>query len=146
MAGANVNITVKTNAPQVSAGLKKLNDRYGNVSLALSDIGEHLKLSHFDRFRDQKSPDGDPWVALSEDYRKRKKKNQDRILTLEGFLGSTLRYQVVGKTLLFGTDQVYGATHQFGRGEIPARPFLGLSNSDEAEALRLVERHLASAL
>ncbi len=80
----------------------------------LRDIGEYLLIAHDQRFASQASPDGTPWQALSPRYLKRKKKNQDKILVLDGFLKNTLRYQVNNNELLFGTNRIYGAIHHLG--------------------------------
>ncbi|CUZ66920.1 MULTISPECIES: phage virion morphogenesis protein [Serratia] len=80
----------------------------------LAGMGEKLLEFHQQRFREQKSPDGEPWTDLSPRYKKRKRKNKDKILTLDGPLRNTLRWQVNAEELLFGTDRVYGAIHQFG--------------------------------
>lgn len=80
----------------------------------LRDIGEYLLIAHDQRFASQASPDGTPWQALSPAYLKRKKKNQDKILVLDGFLKNTLRYQVNSNELLFGTNRIYGAMMHFG--------------------------------
>ena len=78
------------------------------------DMGEALLIIHRKRFRAQTSPDGEKWQALSPAYQRRKKKNRDRVLVLDGYLRSTLRYQVEGGDLLFGSDRKYAAIHQFG--------------------------------
>lgn len=78
------------------------------------DIGELLLIIHQRRFRAQESPDGAAWQALSPGYLKRKRKNKDKILTLDGNLRSLLRYQVDGDDLLFGSDRPYAAIHHFG--------------------------------
>ncbi|MCY1296327.1 phage virion morphogenesis protein [compost metagenome] len=83
----------------------------------LRDIGEYLLIAHDRRFASQASPDGTPWKALSPAYLKRKRKNPDKILVLDGYLKNTLRYQVTDDELLFGTNRKYGAIHHFG-GEI----------------------------
>ncbi|MDH1211131.1 phage virion morphogenesis protein [Pseudomonas chengduensis] len=80
----------------------------------LRDIGEFLLIAHDQRFASQASPDGTPWQALSPAYLKRKKKNRDKILVLDGFLKNTLRYQVSNNELLFGTNRIYGAMMHFG--------------------------------
>ncbi|WP_220814093.1 phage virion morphogenesis protein [Pseudomonas paralcaligenes] len=86
------------------------------------DLGELLLIIHQARFRAQVSPDGQPWQALSPRYLRRKPRNRDKVLTLSGTLRNTLRYQVVGDDLLFGTDRPYGAIHQFGgQIQMPAR-------------------------
>lgn len=76
-----------------------------------------------------------------------------RILRQSGALQDTVRYQLAegGRAVAVGTNRVYGAMQQFGGtkaqwphlwGDIPARPFLGVSRSDGEELLRLVRRHL----
>ena len=80
----------------------------------LRDIGEFLLIAHDQRFASQASPDGTPWQALSPAYLKRKKKNRDKVLVLDGFLKNTLRYQVSNNELLFGTNRIYGAMMHFG--------------------------------
>jgi len=60
-----------------------------------------------------------------------------------------------------GTNRVYAPTHQFGAqkgefgtssrggpipwGDIPARPYLGISPADESDILALARKHLADA-
>lgn len=80
----------------------------------LDKMGEALLDFHRQRFKDQESPDGEAWQELSSRYRKRKKRNKDKILTRDGVLRNTLRWQIRGNELLFGTDRSYGAIHQFG--------------------------------
>lgn len=80
----------------------------------LDKMGEALQGFHRQRFKDQESPDGEAWQELSSRYRKRKKRNKDKVLTRDGVLRNTLRWQIRGSELLFGTDRPYGAIHQFG--------------------------------
>jgi phage virion morphogenesis protein len=88
----------------------------------LRDMGEYLIITHLRRFDQQVSPDGTSWQALSAGYLKRKKKNKDKILQLDGYLKNTNRYQVENGELLFGSDRPYAAKQHFG-GEttMPAR-------------------------
>ncbi len=132
-----------------------------NLSPVLKDIGEHLLDSTQQRFARQTAPDGSLWQALSPQYQSAKKRNANKILMLDGHLSGTLRWQVSGNTLLFGSDRVYAATHQFGAkkgtfgktkgdksipwGDIPARPFLGLSAADERDIVDIVHDHLQDA-
>jgi len=146
MSGAVVKIKIE-GQERVEAALSGLARRAAHLRPTLADIGEYLMLAHQERFDVQESPEGEPWAPLSERYLARKKRNRDKILVLDDVLAGTLRYQTTASSLLFGTDRIYGATHQFGRDEagIPARPFLGLSSSDEDEAARLILAHLAEA-
>jgi phage virion morphogenesis protein len=147
VAGAKFNVEI-SGAEEVKAALERLGQKAGNLAPVFRDIGEYLLLAHDERFREQQSPQGDPWEPLSDKYKARKKRNKNKILVLDDLLAGTLRYQASASSLVFGTDRIYGATHQFGRDEanIPARPFLGLSRDDEIEVLRLVEEHMAQAL
>lgn len=80
----------------------------------LRELGEMLLPIHRRRFTAQQSPDGTPWAALSPAYQRRKKRNKNRILVLNNYLAGTLRWQIQGSDLLFGTDRKYGRIHQFG--------------------------------
>ncbi len=73
-------------------------------------------------------------------------------------LSSTITYQVDGNTLIIGSPQKYAAVQQigahqgeFGRdrrnhpipwGDIPARPFLGVSDEDERTILDILSSYL----
>jgi len=125
--------------------LGEVEQRVGNLQTPFEDIGEYLLQAHDERFEQQVSPDGNAWEALSEDYlkseRKQASRGSDKILVLDDYLKSLLRYFANAKELLFGSDRVYAATHQLGdesRG-IPARPFLGISQDDENEIVWILE-------
>jgi phage virion morphogenesis protein len=143
MSGAFINIKTE-GAEDIRAALARMEQRGQQLTPVFADIGEFLQLVHDERFRKQTSPEGDPWAPLSPKYLARKKKNKNRILVLNDVLAGTLHYQTTAESLMFGTDQVYGATHQFGRPEanIPARPWLGLSDADGQEVLRLIADHM----
>lgn len=148
MAGAALRLDHRYDDRQVQRALRRLQEAAGDLAPALADIGEHLLLSHDQRFRAQVDPEGNPWQPLNDKYKARKKRNQDKILILDALLSGTLRYQVEGDALRFGTGSIYGATHQFGdeaRG-IPARPFLGIAADDQPVLLQILQEHLAAAL
>ncbi|EMY6610571.1 phage virion morphogenesis protein [Vibrio parahaemolyticus] len=139
---AGVNYTLKFEESQ------KLQRRFNqfikqgtSLQPAFQDIGEMLLLSHDQRFRDQVSPDGEPWAPLSPAYQAKKHKRQNDILTLNSILSGNLSYIATGSNLFFGTPTEYGAIHHFGGSEdmrpanaaIPARPWLGVDDDDKAE-------------
>lgn len=144
MAGSNVEVTVEDR--KVHRALASLQDAGGDPDRAWRDIGEHLLDTTRERFRTETSPGGESWAPLSERYRRRKRKNADKILTRRGRLSGTLTYQVGDGELRVGSNRVYAATHQFGRGAIPARPFLGLSDDDRDYVLEALTEHLDRAL
>ena len=181
MAGA----TLEFDAAAALAVINEVAQAMGRPEPLLHDIGEYLMIAHDQRFASQTSPEGTPWQALSPRYQRRKRKNGDKILVLDGYLKNTLRYQVNGDELLFGSNRPYAAIHQFGgtidvasrrqqayfrqgkNGEvgnrfvskrksnfaqwvtigayqirIPARPFLGVSESDGYAIAGIAMRYL----
>ncbi|WP_113632169.1 phage virion morphogenesis protein [Pectobacterium peruviense] len=110
MAGATLALDYR-DALQV---LLAIDDTLKFPQTMLQGMGERLLELHQQRFTEQKAPDGTAWQSLSSRYQKRKRKNTDKILTRDGYLRNTLRWQVNANELLFGTDRVYGAIHQFG--------------------------------
>ena len=147
MSGAS--ITIEINDRHVREVLDQLVDLTArNMKPALRAIGEYLDLAHRQRWDREVSPDGAPWAPLDPKHRARKKRNPDKVLVLDTHLRDTLRYQVGDDSLSFGTDRIYGATHQFGAPErgIPARPFLGLSEDDRREVLEILQEHLAGGI
>ncbi|MRE02422.1 phage virion morphogenesis protein [Vibrio parahaemolyticus] len=139
---AGVNYTLKFEESQkLQRRLNQLLKQGSSLLPAFQDIGEMLLISHDKRFRDQVSPDGEPWAPLSPAYQARKPKRQNDILTLNSILSGNLSYIATGSNLFFGTPQEYGAIHHFGGSEgmrpsnaaILARPWLGVDDDDKAE-------------
>lgn len=139
MAGANYSVSI--NDDEIHKRLNKVLQQGTNLKPAFEDIGEMLLITHDQRFRGQKSPDGTPWAPLSDEYRKRKPKHKDTILTLNSILSGNLSYIATGSNLFFGTPSEYGAIHQFGgspemrpqNAAIPKREWLGLEEDDKPE-------------
>lgn len=85
-----------------------------------------------------------------------------RPLVASGVMGDQILYQLIEGGVEIGSNLVYAGTHQFGArqgafgrtsrgapipwGDIPARPFLGLSADDEAAVLDILDDHLAGLL
>jgi len=149
---AGVRYSVRLNDSEIQEALNQLIKRGTDLTPAMANIGEELLISHDQRFRDQKSPDGIPWAPLSEATKSLKSKNVDTILVLNHVLSGTLNYQASSDNLLFGSPLEYAATHQFGRTtspnsmipnkEIPARPFLGVDESDRDMILDTLSDYL----
>ena len=139
--------------------LSGLVDAINDPSPLLAELGEYGLRSTRARFKTQTAPDGTAWAALQPWYQKEKRRNKNRILTLNGDLRGKMTWQPVGdRTVEIGSNLPYAAVHQFGatikpraakvlmfRGHvaksvtIPARPYLGLSDEDRSE---IVERTL----
>lgn len=81
-----------------------------------------------------------------------------KVLVLRGHLRDSLRYQANSGSVLIGTNREYGAAQQFGMtkgyagndrrghpvpwGNIPPRPFLGISAADKNDVIAILRDHL----
>jgi len=170
------NITISVNDKEVSQALHALKEKVIDLSPVLLKIGELIQESTEDRLNSGKNvdPTGKPWVTLQPWYQEQKKRNQGKILSLNGHLADSINHDVVnGNTVVVGTNKEYAAIHQFGgvirpktsKGlaigvvnsdgdarlgwakevTIPARPFLGVSNQDKEKILDAVLNHMAAA-
>ncbi len=164
--------TVTVDDEQVLAALARLRGRTDNLGPVLKAIGGDLVESTKQRFATATAPDGTPWAAnsavtISRDlgltqgnYKKDgslSKKGEARQsgkkpLTGEtGALAGQIHYQVNGNVLEVGSSMEYAAMQQFGGrksefphlwGDIPARPFLGLSAADKSAIEETVADYL----
>lgn len=153
--------------------IRELSARISNMRPVWQDIGELLLASSERRFVTQTGPDGEKWAAnkqLTIDmWLQREGKTgkaaerataRKRILTQSGALSQSLSYQVIngGTSVEITSMTPYAGTQQFGAmaksfrggrtpwGNIPARPFLGVSKTDKQGILETIEEHLTGAL
>ncbi|WP_374439122.1 phage virion morphogenesis protein [Pseudomonas panipatensis] len=110
-------VTLEYNSGRILEAVQSAVDLLQNPVPMFRDMAEYMLLALDVRFESQSAPDGTPWQALSPSYQKRKRKNQDKILVLDGYLRNKLRYQVSENELAVGSNRPYAAIHQFG-GEI----------------------------
>ena len=83
------------------------------------------------------------------------RKGRNKPLVDHGTLMDMIKAEVHGNVLEVGSPMEYAAMQQFGGeksefpnlwGDIPARPFLGISDADEKAILKIVEDHLLDSL
>ncbi|NYT80886.1 phage virion morphogenesis protein [Alcaligenaceae bacterium] len=127
----------------------------GDLGPALKNIGEAQLLSIDERFADKKAPDGSKWQSNAAATVGRKGFDEplvgaERSLTLR----TQHAYQLDTDALRVGSMMEYAAMQQFGGlrsefphlwGDIPARPFIGLSEDDEDEIVEIITDHIAMA-
>lgn len=127
----------------VGDGLKRLG---GSTGLLLKRVARMLTASTKERFVDETDPESNKW--------KKGVKNGGQTLTLSGLLRRSITNKSDDKTAEIGTNRIYAGIHQFGgvitakkakylrfkiNGRevfaksvvIPARPFLGVSETDK---------------
>ncbi|GAB6100434.1 hypothetical protein JCM16358_23130 [Halanaerocella petrolearia] len=144
--------------------LKKLVDF--NFTGLHKEIGEYLVEATKDRFKDEESPDGDKWEKSH-----RAKAEGGKTLSDKGTLKNSITYKATSKKTDVGSNIIYAAVHQQGKEikvknadylhfkaggrwakkkkvEIPARPFLGISEEDQVEVKHIIkdriDNHLGS--
>lgn len=155
-------ISIDFNPSRAIAGLSGLDAGLRDTTPLMEQLSEYLWRSTGYRFKSQTDPEGTPWQALSPRYLETKSRNKDRILTLRGYLRSSFVKKHDAKTARVGSNSVIAAIHQFGGrtrphvieprykkalafggavrksvqhpgSDMPARPFLGLSEADRNE-------------
>ena len=155
-------IKVEVQDAELQQGLQALIETGLDLTPVMADSGEQLLNSTRQRFSDQVSPEGEAWSPLSHVTKARKKKNKDKILTEEGRLRRLLSVQAGKNYVEVGSTRIYAGTHQFGArrgaygthkngspipwGDIPARPFLGVSNADKKTILEIIQKHLKKSI
>lgn len=128
-------------AEQIVQLYQKLN---GDLTPLMEDIGTILMRSSEERFTTKLSPDGEYWENLMPSTVARK--GDDNILVDSGRL-SEIIYHAYQDRVEVGTPETYGVYHQFGakkrNGEdMPARPFLGLSDDDKQDIYAMINDYL----
>ena len=153
-------IKVELDDRQVRDAFNRLLMAGTDMTPLMRDIGEHLLNTTRQRFRDQEDPEGQDWKPLSAVTLARKTKNQNKILTQEGDLRGSINYRAARDHVKIGSSRIYANTHQFGAakgvfgktkrgapipwGDIPARPYLGVSSEDRAAIGDIVNDYLVS--
>jgi phage virion morphogenesis protein len=147
-------IDVDIDDREIRAALQNLLAVTGNLDDVLTEIGEALVERTKQRFGTLTGPDGERWADNSPVTIARKGHNQP--LTGEGTLGEQIHARLLGdNTLAVGSSMEYAAMQQFGGtqaefphlwGDIPARPFLGISEDDKDEVLNIIRTHLEDAV
>lgn len=133
----------------VESHLQELQRRTQNLRPLLLEIGEDITESTKQRFVTTTDPDGNQWVKNSQVTLDRK--SGSRPLTNEGHLAASIHYSVGNNSVEIGSNLDQAAMMQFGGtkaefshlwGDIPARPYLGLSVDDEQTVLDLIKDYL----
>ena len=150
-------ITVDDRA--VNAAFSKLVRAGTNLRPVLTSIGEAMVESTKLRFRDSQAPDGGRWPALSPVTIALRRQGSSKPLLDTGRLRNSIARAVGVRDVVIGTNVIYAGTHQFGArkgqygrtkrnspipwGNVPARPFLGMSLGDKAEILTILRDALS---
>lgn len=162
---------IKVESKEVDAGLEHLRLALpigGDMTPAMKGIGRVGKTGTQLRFRQQKSPEGVPWIKS-----KRVLAEGGQTLRLTGGLQRSVTYEADHASVEIGSNKIQGPILHFGgiagrksqgdhmsigaaarlhllqgrtsRSRIPARPWLGASADDKTEMLAVVNDFLGRA-
>jgi phage virion morphogenesis protein len=128
--------------------LRRVALRTGSITQVLDEIGAALESSTQQRFLDEKDPQGRAWKPLAAATVARRGSSRP-ILRVSADLFDSIGRKVQGPRLYVGVNRTYGRIQHLGgkagRGKkvtIPARPYLGLSQSDLWEIAEIIHGHL----
>lgn len=125
--------------------------RLSDLDLAeLADAAGALLVSSTQRrlHEEKTGPDGDAWAPWSERYDETRLHGVHSLLVSGGHLRDSIASYIDGLTVRVGSNLVYAATHQLGSedGDIPARPYLGISAEDRVALERMALDMFGEAL
>jgi len=144
---------VELKADQVTGALDRLSGSMDDMTPLMEQLGEYLTKSTKDRFADGKGPDGAAWAANSPVTLARK--SSVKPLVQSGTMREGIFHDAGRDFVEVGSGVVQAAMMQFGGtraafphlwGDIPARPFIGLSPEDETNMLDIIEEYLTGAI
>ena len=156
-------IRVELKDDEISAALERLSAALTDMTPVMEDIGELLTRSTKERFVAGVDPKGNKWPGKSgttlDIYQARGDRVDPRpLFGPSGRLSSEIAYTIGldRKSVEIGSNQIYAAVMQFGAakgslgggapwGNIPARPFMGLSDRDQTNILETIDEWLERA-
>lgn len=144
-------IRIELKDDEITAALAALSARLTDMTLVMQEVGELLMKSTKDRFGRGEAPDGSKWAPKSPVTEGRDRRP---LFGPSGMLSSQI-FAIPGPTSVeVGSNRVQAAMMQFGGsraayahlwGDIPARPFLGVSETDRAGILDIVAEWIEGA-
>lgn len=156
----------------VATLFERLAAKMTDMTPVMQDLGELLVNSTKQRFPEGVSPDGTPWAPKSQAtidaFRSREGRKKNASIDFRplfgpsGRLSSEFSWEAGPSSVEIGSSLIYAAVQQFGAakgafgatskgssipwGNIPARPFLGISDEDEVNIRATIADYLDEAL
>jgi phage virion morphogenesis protein len=149
---------------EITGALLRLSAALSDMTPVMQEIGEIMVDSTKQRFPQGIAPDGSRWAPKSQTTLNRygaRTSNRIDIRPLfgpSGALSSQIFYEAASDSVTWGSPMVYAAVQQFGAaqgafgrtsrngpipwGNIPARPFLGVSAEDQTNILDAITEAL----
>ena len=144
-------IEIEFDNKDVHEKLLNLAKRTENLRPLMKNIAGIFSYSTEENFKEEGRPD--KWVDLAESTKKqrtKKRKWPGQILQVEGKLAASINTYYDNDSAVIGSNLEYAAIHQLGGQagknksvEIPARPYLFLTEDDYSEVLTECEKYLS---
>ena len=150
-------ISIEVNDTVIKGILARLQQRVGNLRPVLGSVATELLSITEGAFQQETDPaTGDRWPDLAPSTKRQRAKIgkwPGRILQMSAAgLSASIQPDVGDDYAQVGTNKVYAAIHQFGgkagrnrETTIPARPYLGLSNTDKDVIVEIISQHLTDS-
>ena len=127
--------------------LKTIADKLRDMRQLWQAVGMYIQRQTIrERFDKEQSPGGQKWKPLSQATLKKRsarhKTGNVRILQDTGELRRSITYEAEPNSVRVGTNLKYARTHQFGRGNIPARPFLGVNDEERQHIISMLGSYI----
>lgn len=143
-------VEIKIDNQEVTERLLELARRGENLRPLMKNIAGIFASSTEDNFREEGRPE--KWTDLAgatKKKRAKKRKWPGQILQVEGKLATSVNTQYDDNSAVIGSNLDYARIHQLGgnagknhKAEIPARPYLKLTNDDLEEILNVITIYL----
>ena len=132
---------------EVQKKLKVTADKLKNMTQFWDSVGRYVQRQTIkERFDKEQSPDGQKWKPLApstvKHRKKRHKKGNMKILQDTGELRRSIAYEAGDNFVKVGSKLKYARTHQFGRKNIPARPFLGVNDMEKQQIISMFRQYV----
>lgn len=163
-------VTMTIEEDEITAALERMGAALANPTPLMQDLGEYLIESTKARFRNGKAPDGSIWAAKSPVTLARYPGSTAPLIGESKTLSQNIFALAYADRVEWGSDRVYAAVQQFGAaagslgfysgvdkngrsfsgvspwGDIPARPFLGISAEDQTNVLDIIGDYLSTSV
>jgi len=144
---------------QANALFGRLAVKMTDMTPVMDQIGEILTTSTKQRFQQGIAPDGTPWAPNSEATLARKRGSKP-LIGRTRLLGRLITSEASPTGVSWGSNLIYAAVQQMGAaegvfgqnangdplpwGNIPARPFIGMSDNDRAAIITTLEAFIVN--
>jgi len=143
-------IEIEFDNQEVNNALLQLAKKGENLRPLMKNIAGIFANSAEENFKNEGRPD--KWIDLAESTKKqrlKKRKWPGQILQVEGMLASSVNTYYNNDSAIIGSNLPYAAIHQLGgkagknkSANIPARPYLSLTEDDYKEILQKTQKYL----